>query len=100
VRCRIAPIKRADVAAFHAVVDVVAREKNYLASLKAPPLKQTRKFVLENLKKGNPQFVALHLAASSAGAMSCVLLATRNCIPGCLASGSSPHIAARASGAG
>jgi ribosomal protein S18 acetylase RimI-like enzyme len=31
----------------------------YLAFLKAPPLKETRKFVLENIKNRNPQFVAM-----------------------------------------
>ncbi len=45
---------------FHAVLDGVAREKRYLALVKAPAMRVLRKFVLGNIDKGNPQFVALH----------------------------------------
>ena len=44
---------------FHHAVDAVAREHKYLAFLKAPSLKATRAFVLNNIKTGNPQFVAI-----------------------------------------
>lgn len=47
------------IARFHATLDVVARERKYLAFLEAPPLESTRAFVLGNLAKGAPQFVAL-----------------------------------------
>lgn len=36
----------------------MARERKYLAFLEAPPLANAREFVLENIVKGNPQFVA------------------------------------------
>jgi RimJ/RimL family protein N-acetyltransferase len=35
------------------------RERRYLALLEAPPLPQTRAFVLNNIQNGNPFFVAL-----------------------------------------
>lgn len=44
---------------FRHAVDVVAREHKYLAFLEAPPLKAARAFVLNNIKTGNPQFVAI-----------------------------------------
>jgi RimJ/RimL family protein N-acetyltransferase len=47
-----------DIEGFHRAVDVVARERKYLAFLEAPPLANTREFVLENIAKDNPQFVA------------------------------------------
>ena len=56
----VVPIAEEHIEAFHAALDVVAREKKYLAFLKAPPLRETRKFVLGNIRAGNPQFVALH----------------------------------------
>jgi RimJ/RimL family protein N-acetyltransferase len=47
------------IGGFRHAVDVVAREHKYLAFLEAPPLKATRAFVLNNIKTGNPQFVAI-----------------------------------------
>jgi len=44
---------------FHRTLDVVARERKYLAFLEAPPLASTRAFVLANLARGAPQFVAI-----------------------------------------
>ena len=44
---------------FHHALDVVARERKYLAFLEAPPLASTREFVLENIKNGNPQYLAV-----------------------------------------
>lgn len=41
------------------VLDGVAREQRYLAMLEAPPIEETRKFVLGNIRAGRPQFVAL-----------------------------------------
>jgi ribosomal protein S18 acetylase RimI-like enzyme len=55
----IVPIADEHIAGFHAAVDVVAREKKFLAFLEAPPLEDTRKFVLQNIEHGNPQFVVL-----------------------------------------
>jgi RimJ/RimL family protein N-acetyltransferase len=44
---------------FHRVLDIVAREREYLAILEAPPLDSSRKFISDNIAKGYPQFVAL-----------------------------------------
>ena len=55
----IRPITPDDIDGFHRAVDVVARERKYLTFLEAPPLGSTRAFVLENIAKGNPQFVAI-----------------------------------------
>ena len=55
----IRPITADDIEGFHHAVDVVARERKYLALLEAPPLASAREFALENIAKGNPQFVAI-----------------------------------------
>ncbi len=55
----IVPIQRRHIGAFHALLDAVARERRYLAFLSAPPLAQARRFVLNNLRNGCAQFVAL-----------------------------------------
>jgi len=44
---------------FHRALDVVARERKYLAFLEAPPLEKTREFIMNNMAKGYPQFVAI-----------------------------------------
>jgi GNAT superfamily N-acetyltransferase len=53
---RIAP---EHIVGFHHAVDCVARERKFLAFLEAPPLASTREFVMNNITKGYPQFVAL-----------------------------------------
>jgi RimJ/RimL family protein N-acetyltransferase len=55
----IVPIAERHIPSFHEAVDVVARERKYLAFLEAPPLEDTRVFVLNNIDKGYPQFVVL-----------------------------------------
>jgi RimJ/RimL family protein N-acetyltransferase len=51
---------RADlIGSFHAVLDVVCRERIYLAFLEAPPIEATRAFVRDNIAKRHPQLVAL-----------------------------------------
>ena len=55
----IVPIAEGHIEGFRAVLDFVARERKYLAMLKAPPLGETRKFVRANIKAGNPHFVAV-----------------------------------------
>ena len=55
----IARIKPEHIEEFHAVVDFVARERRYLASFEAPPLDSTSRFVMNNISKGYPQFVAI-----------------------------------------
>jgi RimJ/RimL family protein N-acetyltransferase len=55
----IRPITPDDIEGFHHAVDVVARERKYLAFLVAPPLASAREFVLENITKGNPLLVVI-----------------------------------------
>src|SRR5512135_1707682 len=55
----ILPMQRRHIAAFREVLDSVARERSYLAMTEAPPMTQVRRFVLNNLKAGAAQFVAV-----------------------------------------
>ena len=52
-------IREEDIESFHAAVDVVARERKYLALLEAPPIERARGFVQRNIEKGYPQLVAI-----------------------------------------
>lgn len=56
--CTIAPITEQDIDGFHAALDLVAREKKYLAFLEAPEIISTRAFVRENIRHDHAQFVA------------------------------------------
>lgn len=51
-------ITEADIAGFCAAVDMVAREKRFLARLEGPSLEAGGAFVRRNLTVGNPQFIA------------------------------------------
>ena len=53
------PDKPEHIESFHRALDIVARERKYLALLEAPPLSQTREFVMDFIQKGGLQFVAL-----------------------------------------
>jgi RimJ/RimL family protein N-acetyltransferase len=55
----IVPIAAKHVEAFHRVLDVVARERKYLAFLEAPLLEQARAYIINNIAKNNVQLVAL-----------------------------------------
>ena len=55
----IVPITDEHVPAFHALLDVVARERKYLAMVQAPPLKTMRKFVGKLRTFGPLQWVAV-----------------------------------------
>jgi RimJ/RimL family protein N-acetyltransferase len=55
----IIPISQDHIDGFHQALDIVARERRYLAFLEAPPIEATRTFVLDNIKRGHPQFVAV-----------------------------------------
>jgi ribosomal protein S18 acetylase RimI-like enzyme len=55
----IVQIREEHIDGFHAALDVVCRERIYLAFLEAPPLDSTREFVRRNMAKGYPQRVAL-----------------------------------------
>jgi len=47
------------IPSFHHALDVVARERRFLTLLQAPPLNQTREFVLSGQKKGDPRIIAV-----------------------------------------
>lgn len=55
----IRPMQVDDVEGFHRAFDAVARERRFLTFLEAPPLEETRAFVLASLAKKNPHVVAL-----------------------------------------
>ncbi len=55
----IVPIAKEHVAGFRECIDAVSRERRYLAFLEARPLPVIRKFVLDNIRAGNPAFVAV-----------------------------------------
>jgi ribosomal protein S18 acetylase RimI-like enzyme len=55
----IVPIAQGHIEGFHRALDLVARERRYLAFLEAPPIESTRAFLLGNIKRGSPQFVAV-----------------------------------------
>ena len=55
----IIPIRLEHVERFHRALDIVARERRYLAMLQAPPLNDTRKFVSTCVEKGYPQSAAI-----------------------------------------
>jgi GNAT superfamily N-acetyltransferase len=56
---QIVPIAEEHISGFHAAIDVVARERRYLAHLEAPPFEETRRFVLGNIEHGYPQFAVV-----------------------------------------
>ena len=55
----IVPISPGHIDSFHQTLDVVARERRYLAFFEAPPLETARAFVLDMIGHGYPQFVAV-----------------------------------------
>ena len=55
----IVPMSEEHIESFHKCLDSVARERRFLASAAAPPLDSAREFVLSNIEKDIPQFVAL-----------------------------------------
>jgi len=55
----IVPIQRRHIAGFRDVLDSVARERRWLAYLEAPPLPRIRRFVLNGLRNGMAQYVAI-----------------------------------------
>jgi RimJ/RimL family protein N-acetyltransferase len=52
-------IEVGETAAFRAAVDIVARERKYIALTEAPPIEQVRAFVSRNVERGYPQIVAV-----------------------------------------
>jgi RimJ/RimL family protein N-acetyltransferase len=56
---QIIPIKPDHVESFHRTFDAVARERKYLSFLEAPPIEETRQFVLGCIERRDLQLVAL-----------------------------------------
>ena len=56
---QVVPIERRHIAGFREVLDGVARERRYLAFLEAPPMARVRRFVLDGLRAGIAQYVAV-----------------------------------------
>ncbi|QPF89951.1 GNAT family N-acetyltransferase [Bradyrhizobium commune] len=52
-------IEIADTDAFRAAIDIVARERKYIALTEAPPIEQVRAFVTRNVERGYPQIIAV-----------------------------------------
>jgi RimJ/RimL family protein N-acetyltransferase len=59
VPVEIEQIREEHIDGFHAALDVVCRERAYLAFLEAPPIESTREFVRANIARGSPHLVAL-----------------------------------------
>ena len=57
---KIVPINFEHIAEYHLALNIVAKEKKYLAWFKAPPIETTREFVKKNIENGVSQFVALY----------------------------------------
>ncbi len=53
------PISVFNINNFYQTLDEVARERKYLLTLEAPPLKQVEEFVNYNIKNNLPQYVAI-----------------------------------------
>ena len=56
---QILPIAEEHIEGFHSCLDLVARERLYLAQVQAPPLDSARAFVLSNIAHHVPQCVAV-----------------------------------------
>lgn len=55
----IVPVAEHHAEGFRACLDIVARERRYLAQIEAPPLERVEMFVRENVAKDAAQFVAV-----------------------------------------
>ena len=55
----IIPISEEYIESFRNAIDIVARERKYLAMLEARPLESVRDWVSENIENDIPQFLAL-----------------------------------------
>jgi ribosomal protein S18 acetylase RimI-like enzyme len=56
---QILPIKEEHIEGFHKCIDAIARERKYLANVRAPSLESTRETVISNIIKNTPQYVAV-----------------------------------------
>ncbi|OZI23089.1 hypothetical protein CAL26_06300 [Bordetella genomosp. 9] len=53
------PISPAHIDGYRRALDTVARERRHLSFLQAPPVEQTRAFVMNNIAMRHPHYVAL-----------------------------------------
>jgi len=56
---QIVPISENYIIGFHKCLDSVARERQYIGFIQAPPIESTKEFILSNIKNNVPQFIAL-----------------------------------------
>jgi hypothetical protein len=54
----IVPIAQDHIESFHRTLDVIARERRYLAFLEGPPTESTQAFILDKIERGVPQWIA------------------------------------------
>ncbi len=57
---QIVPITEEQVKGYHACLDMVARERRYLAMVEAPELEASRLWIVANIAKNAPYYVALY----------------------------------------
>lgn len=57
---KILPIAEEHIEGYHRCLDSVARERRYIGWVQAPPLESSRDYVLSNIERGVPQFVAVN----------------------------------------
>lgn len=55
----IRPVTLADAEGYNRALDAVARERQFLRLVEAPPIAASRDFVSRNIENGNPHFIAL-----------------------------------------
>ncbi|WP_291407110.1 GNAT family protein [Devosia sp.] len=55
----IRPAALSDAEGYNRALDIVARERQYLRLVEAPPIPSSRAFVAGNIENGNPHYVAL-----------------------------------------
>lgn len=63
----IVPVELGHIVGVHRALGLVAKERRFLSLLEAPTLDNVRVFVLDNIKRGHPQFVAVSLADGVVG---------------------------------
>ncbi len=56
---RIVPTAEAHLEGFWTVLDSIAKERKYISFFEGPPMERFRRFVIGNIEKNIPQFLAL-----------------------------------------
>ena len=57
---KILPIAEEHIEGYHRCLDSVALQRRYIGWVQAPPLRSSRDYVLSNIERGVPQFVAVN----------------------------------------